>query len=370
MKYRKILFMATMSISITSYAANKVIIFDAGSSGTRMYIYAKSGHNYTTEFSNKNKIPLASFANDPSTAYTAIDDLLDKAKASGENIDNIPMYIYATAGMRYIPADQQGAIYDNIRSHISEQGYQLKTTETISGDDEGLYGWVSLNYLTHNLGGEVTNGALDLGGASTQITFETTAKYANKTFTYNGKSYYVFAKSFLGMGQDKAYDGITSTLVARQSCFPKSYWTTELTGGHTYEYDFKACSKLTKRYAKANGYNLSRVEKIKKHSNASEFYAFSGYFYAADYFGYTGSSTLNEIEKQTNKACSTDWSNFSKIHGLDQYTPLKCFDSAYLYGLLNHYGFDDDDNIIFKDEISGTGIDWTLGVAIKILSEQ
>jgi apyrase len=43
----------------------------------------------------------------------------------------------------------------------------------ISGEEEGTFGWVAVNYLQNTLSADpsTTIGALDMGGASTQITF-------------------------------------------------------------------------------------------------------------------------------------------------------------------------------------------------------
>lgn len=55
--------------------------------------------------------------------------------------------------------------------------------------------------------GRDTIGALDLGGASTQITFETSEKVENKSNTMElklfGKTYRLYTQSFLCYGQDQ-----------------------------------------------------------------------------------------------------------------------------------------------------------------------
>lgn len=55
--------------------------------------------------------------------------------------------------------------------------------------------------------GRETIGALDLGGASTQITFETSEKVENESNTMElklfGKTYRLYTQSFLCYGQDQ-----------------------------------------------------------------------------------------------------------------------------------------------------------------------
>ena len=79
---------------------------------------------------------------------------------------------------------------------------------------EAYYGWVAINFMSgsFNTGGgdgaanrinEVGLGALDLGGASTQITVTVDAASPVRgllTARFNGRSYTLYAQSFLGYG--------------------------------------------------------------------------------------------------------------------------------------------------------------------------
>ena len=111
----------------------------------------------------------------------------------------------ATAGMRLLPLDEQDAIYNALYQGLIEDsrfvfsGMQRKDIETLSGELEGLYGAIAANYLrgivradlrliaaTNNRTDNNSNnddgddddgswssivGALDMGGASTQLVF-------------------------------------------------------------------------------------------------------------------------------------------------------------------------------------------------------
>lgn len=63
----------------------------------------------------------------------------------------------------------------SVRNYLSTTPFKFqdKWARVISGEEEGVFGWITVNYLASTLvpQGGTTLGALDLGGASTQITF-------------------------------------------------------------------------------------------------------------------------------------------------------------------------------------------------------
>lgn len=65
--------------------------------------------------------------------------------------------------------------------------------------------------------GKETVGALDFGGASTQITFETKDKVENKnnlmTLRLYGKNYSIYTHSFLCYGRDQMLRSLVAHLV-------------------------------------------------------------------------------------------------------------------------------------------------------------
>ena len=64
------------------------------------------------------------------------------------------LYMLATAGMRMISEHDQNAIFDEIRTKIPEVSNFLFTPEhagTISGKEEGVFAWISANYVLGRL---------------------------------------------------------------------------------------------------------------------------------------------------------------------------------------------------------------------------
>ena len=91
----------------------------------------------------------------------------------------IPIFLKATAGMRILPRAQRESIMTQVRDLLRATGFEWvcsSQARVISGEEEGVFGWITVNALQgrllpghiHSLSDTV--GAMDLGGASTQIT--------------------------------------------------------------------------------------------------------------------------------------------------------------------------------------------------------
>jgi apyrase len=98
-----------------------------------------------------------------------------------ESPNQISLSLKATAGMRMLSSNKQKAILDAVIEYFSDKtqvpfNFDPKTSaRIITGEDEGLYGWLSVNILESRLLNQElkTSLVLDLGNASTQITFQT-----------------------------------------------------------------------------------------------------------------------------------------------------------------------------------------------------
>nr|CAH8868910.1 unnamed protein product [Trichobilharzia regenti] len=221
---------------------NYVIIIDAGSSGSRMFVYtwqskaeSISGLEDVEILKNSQGKPvvqkrtpgLSSFADKLDEIPKYISSLLDVAV---ENIPtsalpNTPLFIMATAGMRLLSPTQQDMIWQTVRDHVkSHYRFDFKYSDayTISGTEEGLFGWISVNYLlgrfrpvskTKEIIKQPTDGMLDMGGASMQIAFEIEStenlpKELVSEFSVRGKwfspeqNYKVYVTSYLGYGMN------------------------------------------------------------------------------------------------------------------------------------------------------------------------
>ncbi|OQV09609.1 hypothetical protein CLAIMM_13714 isoform 2 [Cladophialophora immunda] len=224
------------------------VVLDAGSSGTRVYIYrwlpnsvARLDHtslHALPDLETKDKWTkkvhpgVSTFGETPDlVGPDHLKPLLEHAlKYIPEAaVPNTPVFLLATAGMRLLPNQQQQSLLRNICSYLkSETEFSIPDcdvhVQVISGETEGLYGWIAANYLLggfdepedHDHGkGHHTYGFLDMGGASAQIAFAPNAteaeKHANdltllRLRTINGvpQEYKVFVTTWLGFGANEA----------------------------------------------------------------------------------------------------------------------------------------------------------------------
>lgn len=226
------------------------VILDAGSSGTRVYVYRWKTAEYARasasaaelqrlpEIKTKKKWRkkvhpgVSTFGEKPEEVGPEhLAELVDFALdiVPPEEVENTPIFLLATAGMRLLPEHQRAAVLDNICGYFQENTkFQLPDcglhVQVIPGETEGLYGWIAANYLLggfdapedHAHGnGHHTYGFLDMGGASAQIAFAPNATESEKHAEdlkllrlrkVNGENleHKVFVTTWLGFGANEA----------------------------------------------------------------------------------------------------------------------------------------------------------------------
>ena len=129
-------------MSSTSYGYGCII--DAGSSGSRIYLYRwqKGKEDDVTKvdqqalYSDERSIGISSEG-----GVDMLNELLSSVKgALPSNVDlhHVPIYLGATAGMRLLDEVEAGAIMSNIRSILHTSGFMFARDDwarIISGDD-------------------------------------------------------------------------------------------------------------------------------------------------------------------------------------------------------------------------------------------
>ncbi|CAO1636081.1 unnamed protein product [Parajaminaea phylloscopi] len=260
------------------------IFVDAGSSGSRLQVYSwkdpsvsrteRLRHGKSTkvlprvekgtedgsgrEWQWKVEPGISSFGNHPHDLDAYLQPLFAHALTvvPADRVQTTPVYIMATAGMRLIPQSQQdGIIEATCRFIQSSTPFRLQHgckshVRVITGEEEGLLGWIAINYLMDGFHfrrdgslpssedaavspskGKSTYGFLDMGGASTQIAFEPSKKalaavgveqaqqaeelssVTLKLLDGTSVSHNVFVTTFLGFGTNKARERYEETLV-------------------------------------------------------------------------------------------------------------------------------------------------------------
>ncbi|KAI9502052.1 Golgi apyrase [Coemansia spiralis] len=207
------------------------VVIDAGSSGSRVMVYRRNdvtqpsnsslpriepaGQNWTL----KTTPGISSFdTQDGITSHLA--PLLDFATSvvPQEEISQTPIYLLATGGMRLLPQTRQSWVLARAWTFAHTWGFLVPQTgfQVVSGELEGLLGWLAINYLMDTF--DSPRGFLDMGGASTQIVFEpphksgSLAKVTLRTLGGTEHEHHVFVRSFLGHGINEARRRYTEML--------------------------------------------------------------------------------------------------------------------------------------------------------------
>lgn len=224
-----------------------VLMIDAGSTGSRIHVYRFNNCGPTPALENEEfKMTetkeggsgLSSYREDAEGAAKSLDPLMEVAmKTVPEEYRSCsPIAVKATAGLRMLGKDMSDNILKAVRTRL-ETVYPFPVVseaqggvEIMEGKDEGVYAWITTNYLLGNIGSpeEIPTAAIfDLGGGSTQIVFQPTYngkgpdglpekmpegdhKYALK---FGGREFILYQHSHLGYGLMAARSAIHRYLI-------------------------------------------------------------------------------------------------------------------------------------------------------------
>ncbi|XP_047556582.1 ectonucleoside triphosphate diphosphohydrolase 2 isoform X3 [Lutra lutra] len=229
------------------------IVLDAGSSHTSMFIYKwpADKENDTGIVGQHSSCDvhgggISSYADNPSRAGRSLVECLDQAlqQVPKERHRDTPLYLGATAGMRLLNMTSPEAsanVLAAVTQTLTQYPFDFRGAHILSGQEEGVFGWVTANYLLENFikygwvgqwfrPRKGTLGAMDLGGASTQITFETASPAedpANEVQLWlYGQPYRVYTHSFLCYGRDQVLLRLLASALQTHGfhpCWPRGY---------------------------------------------------------------------------------------------------------------------------------------------------
>lgn len=235
-----------------------VVLVDAGSTGSRVHVwrYRKNQPTFLDphpipEFlfpSNKKKISpgLSSFGSNPGAAGAYLRPLVEFAK---EHVPRhlwavTPFFVAGTAGLRLLRDEEITAILRSCEDFLrSESPFLVRpqNLRVIAGTEEGIFGWVSINYLAGRLPGMKHAGAgflsaVEMGGASAQLTFPLPA--ASTASLQRHPQFHaleigharvqIYTHSYLGLGLDEvrsAFKARTLAAKAADPCLPAGFPT-------------------------------------------------------------------------------------------------------------------------------------------------
>ncbi|CAK9863058.1 unnamed protein product [Sphagnum jensenii] len=402
------------------------IVIDAGSSGSRIHVFEYTrGHISAAvdlvglESATLRKKPgLSSFADNPPLAGDSLKELLEFAtqKVPKKEQSKTRVYLMATSGLRRLDENVREALLTSCRDVLQASKFLFhdKWVYVISGREKGIYAWVSANYALGTLHSDPlqTTGIIELGRASTQVTFvpEVPPPPSFKhTLELGGKTFVLYSYSFLNYGQEAAWDsllesvltGSATAMVTQETeegvvihpCTPQGYrWSVEegqhhavsiSTGTHSpvssilSQGNFSECRSaaysLLQKDRDACTYPKCAIGSAFVPELRGNFFATGNCYYTSEFFKLPATTSLAEIVDAGQHYCGQDWTQIQEEHkGAEEKELIKyCFSTAYIVALLHDslgIGMADE-RVKFTNKVHDVPLDWALGALIVRLNE-
>lgn len=391
------------------------IVLDAGSSGTRVYLFTWEGGNELgtlSEVMHKKVSPgVSHYADEPAKAAESVRNLLDHAfkHIPEDQRSEVPITLQATAGMRLLPKSESEPVLAELRKMLKTTGlvFTDRDARIVDGASEGRYLFHAVNQALGKLGTSDVVGTLDLGGASTQIAMPrpTPWHHADHHFIVTGckdaancapgtpwttrpNPTLLYTVSRLGFGMNEAYKAFLKdpefTPGSSSPClFPDQVDATPEVAPRTYtgEGNYDECLPLVRKFVvKREGAKLYGNPDTSTQPRLN----LDAEYYVTDNFPKVVIPTLEfldvvpkgtrvhaispaDFQSYARTMCSTSWNTVEPALADTKATRRKkvCFGLAYATSLLELYGFPADKTFNFALEINGIDMNWPLGAIIE-----
>jgi len=335
---------------------------------------------------------LSSFAkkSDYSGARQKIEDLIGFANqfVPQERRAGTPIMLKATAGLRAVPAEQAQGVLKEVRAGLAESGYKFREewADIIKGKEEGGLAWLAANYLKGTFvdeGGaqKPSIGVIEMGGGSTQVTFEvasSTPLEPSDDFSFTtarGRSYRVYAHSYLGFGQDYAQNQLLTQMPQSEledPCYPSGYVRKGPIRGTGQAQSCKAnlVQRVVGASEEAPGVYKAEIP-LRGNFVATEnfFYVQNDLSMKLEELARLESSTLDSAGEQAcSKAINLSADEIAKMESGEASAtdPKQCFGLVFQAVLLQSLrAFTSPDvSVQIAHQINGGDVDWALGAAL------
>ncbi|KAM4736445.1 ectonucleoside triphosphate diphosphohydrolase 3 isoform 2-T2 [Anableps anableps] len=418
-------------LKVKEYGLEYGIVIDSGSSRSNVYLYEWPGEKenetgvVTEKMNCKVKgVPISELkvsSKEDQATLKGFQDCMDEIKKHipEEKHKTTPLFLGATAGMRLLHMKdykRSNEIMTSLRDYLSRQSFQFHNASIITGQEEGLYGWITVNYLMGNFlernmwntyirpNGAETVGSMDLGGASTQIAFQVQERGEGSDYMLvklYGYPYTVYTHSFLCYGKNEADKRVLDKIIRKSSdpayiinpCYPRGYnitkkasaiYDTECTlKPENYnpdqefymvgDADSKKCGEIVKSMFDFKNCSSKQCSfnGVEQPPVTGEFMAYAGFYFIARALDQNGTSNLDQFNIAVGNFCNTHWIELkAQKHWIfEKFLMTYCFASHYVLTLLaDGYKFDHETwkNIHFEKEIKETNIGWSLGYMLSM----
>ncbi|KAI9711836.1 MAG: Guanosine-diphosphatase [Bogoriella megaspora] len=428
------------------------LMIDAGSTGSRIHVYRFNNCGPTPEledeiFEQTKKVEggssgLSAYKGDPEAAAKSLDILMEVAmKHVPDKLKSCtPVAVKATAGLRKIGTEMSNKILNAVRSRLETQypfpvlSEEAGGVEVMDGTDEGVYAWITTNYLLGKIGGldkNPTAAVFDLGGGSTQIVFEPTFqkspsggmpeklaegdhKYA---LDFGGRKFELYQHSYLGYGlmaaRESLHKEILLSIYAQQPASSTSWLESPLLNpcltpnttkqvevplddNHPLGPSVKVtmqgpssgsptlCRAFTEQILRKDeecklspcAFNGVHQPSLEKTFSREDIYLFSYFYDRTKPLGMPDSFTIRELQELTHRVCEGGeaWEVFESIKGAKEELedrPEHCLDLNFMLALL-HTGYEMpiSREVKIAKKIKGNELGWCLGASLPLLNQE
>nr|XP_035124470.1 protein CC2D2B isoform X3 [Callithrix jacchus] len=394
------------------------IVLDAGSSHTSLYIYKwpaekenDTGVVHQVEECRVKGPGISKYVQKVNEIGMYLTECMERAREviPRSQHQETPVYLGATAGMRLLRMESEelaDRVLGMVERSLSNYPFDFQGARIITGQEEGAYGWITINYLLgkfsqkrrwfsiipYKTDNQKTFGALDLGGASTQITFVPQNQTIESTdnalqFRLYGKDYNIYTHSFLCYGKDQALwqklakdIQVASNEILRDPCFHPGYKKVvnvsdlyktpctkrfemtlpfqqfEIQGTGNYQQCHQSILELFNTtycpYSQCafNGIFLPPLQ--------GDFGAFSAFYFVMNFLNFTSEKVSQaKVTEMMKKFCSQPWEEIkTSFTGVkEKYLSEYCFSGTYILSLLlqgYHFTADSWEHIHFIGKLS------------------
>ncbi|XP_027979549.1 ectonucleoside triphosphate diphosphohydrolase 6 isoform X6 [Eumetopias jubatus] len=286
------------------------IMFDAGSTGTRVHIFQFARQpgetpTLTHETFKALKPGLSAYADDVEKSTSGIQELLDVAKQDVpfDFWKATPLVLKATAGLRLLPGEKAQKLLQKVKEVFKASPFLVgdDCVSIMNGTDEGVSAWITVNFLTAEDGKELVSPCLSPG-------FTGEWEHAEITYRISGQ---------------KAAVNLHELCASRVSEILRN--------------------------------KVHRTEEVKD----VDFYAFSYYYDLAANVGLIdvekgGSLVVGDFDIAAKYVCRT-------AETRPQGNPFLCMDLTYISLLLQEFGFPENKVLKLTRKINNVETSWALG---------
>ncbi|XP_031156737.1 ectonucleoside triphosphate diphosphohydrolase 2-like isoform X2 [Sander lucioperca] len=332
------------------------IVLDAGSSHTSMYIYKwpadkQNGTGIVTQHSECNAQGggISSYAGVRGGAAESLKACLEQAvkEIPKSRHHQTPLQLGATAGMRLlniVNATETQRLLKEVENKLRSYPFKFKEATILSGQEEGAYGWVTVNYLLENF--------VKTEGVKPQVSNPCYPQQFNIS---------------IKLGED-VFDSPCTKKYRPAQFNPQMSVSVVGTG------DYQKCLDNVKEIFSFNNCSYSKCsfDGVFQPNVRGSFMAFSAYFFAHSYITNLTSIPLtspSQLEKAIRLICNLTISEMTKrTNQKEKHMKNVCAISNFIQVLLlQGYKFNEHSlpSISFQKQAGGASVGWALGYMLS-----